>query len=168
MQHTVDQLAATPKALALLVVEATEADLDREPAPGEWSTRTLLAHFRDGEVLEFRLAAERILAEANPALVFIPAGDWAANRNRTRDAKPQLLSDFALQRQASVGILRGLRAEDWERTGVLGDRTVTLRELVRFWAGHDRDHLAQLERLCGERPAEAEARRRRWERVEPD
>ncbi|WP_322796310.1 hypothetical protein, partial [Tepidiforma sp.] len=62
MDDAIAALAATPAALAQLVADADDARLDDRTREG-WSARAILAFFRDAEVLHFRLALERILAE---------------------------------------------------------------------------------------------------------
>ncbi len=157
-----NELAATPRSLALLVAELTDADLDAAE-PGAWSPRTILAHFRDDEFLCTRSALTRILAEDRPSVVFIDGADWEPGRNRSRDRKEWLLADFALQRQASLGILRMLRPEDFARAGLRDGREFTIEQLLKVWVRHDSEHLAELERLLGESPEDARARRARWE-----
>lgn len=162
MNDLLDQLAATPGNLAHLVAELGDERLDAAEA-GAWSVRTILAHFRDDEVLCTRVALSRILAEDRPALHFIDGADWAPGRNRSRDRKEWLLADFALQRQASLGILRMLRPEDLARTGTRDGHGVTIQQLLHIWVNHDREHIAEIERLVGERVGDAKARRARWE-----
>ena len=154
----IDRLAGTPRTLAILAVEATEEAMDTALAGG-WSPRTVIAHFRDDEYLCMRAALERMLAEDDPEVRFIEGEDWEPGRNRTRDRRDQLLADFALQRQASLGILRMLRPEDLARTGTRDGREFTIEQLVRLWMRHDSEHLAELERLLGESAADAKARR---------
>ena len=147
LSDTLDRLAATPKRLAHLVVEADDDTLDAA-APGQWSARTVLAHFRDVEVLANRLRLERMLAEAAPVFANFDEDAWAIDRNRSRDQKAQLLGDFALQRQASLAIFTGLRPQDWERTGSHPSRgAFTVLSWLDAWLDHDRGHLEQLERL---------------------
>ncbi|MEO8540621.1 MAG: DinB family protein [bacterium] len=162
MEELIQQLAATPKALAHLVAEATDESMDRADA-GAWSARMILAHFRDDEYLCLRAGLTRMLAEDNPAVHFIDGADWEPGRNRTRDRKEWLLADFALQRQASLGILRMLRPEDVLRTGTRAGREFSVQQLLEVWVRHDREHLAQLEQAVGETVEEARARRARWE-----
>ena len=162
MEDLIQQLAATPKALAHLVAEASDAQLDAAAA-GEWSARTILAHFRDDEYLCLRAAATRMLAEDRPELYFIDGADWEPGRNRTRDRKDWLLADFALQRQASLAILRGLRPEDWGRLGRRDGREFTLEQLLGVWVRHDREHVAQLEKAVGETLEDVRERRARTE-----
>lgn len=161
LQQALDQLAATPGALAHLTVEAVDAALDAAPE-GEWSARVVLAHLRDSESLEFRVGLERLIAEPDPALFFLPPDQWERERNRDRDDKSVLLGDFALQRQASLNLIATMRPGDWERSGGgLGDEPFTLARFVQIWAGHDAAHLGQLEALLGDTVADARDRRAR-------
>lgn len=162
-QERLDQLAATPRTLAHLVAESTDAMLDAVPADGGWSARTMLAHFRDAESLEFRLALERILAEDDPEVAFISGEEWERRRGRLRDRKEHLLADFALQRQATLGIVRGLGPEDLARTARKGTARFTAEGLLGMLVRHDRDHIAQLEAVLGETLAQVLERRARWE-----
>ena len=111
----IDRLSETPKALAHLVAELSDEALDAAAA-GEWSPRTILAHLRDDEYLCARPWIARALVEDNPRVQGIGGDAWEATRNRSRDRKEWLLADFALQRQASISILRMLRPDDWNRT----------------------------------------------------
>jgi hypothetical protein len=154
------RLARTPSALAHLTAECGEERF-AVGAAGDWSPQTILAHLRDDEYLCMRAALERMLAEETPEVVFVEGGDWEPGRNRSRDRKEHLLADFALQRQASIGILRLLRAEDWQRAGVHKGRRFTIGELVQSWVQHDAEHVAQLERAVGETLGDVLERRAR-------
>lgn len=154
------QLAATPKMLAQLVVEATESQMDRPTAPGEWPPRVVLAHLRDNDFLCMRPALERALAGDDPEMQFIEGADWVDGRNTGRDGKAQLLSDFALQRLASTAILEMMRPADWSRSMHRAGRPAfTISALVEAWLRHDAEHIAQLEAAFGETAAEAQHRR---------
>ena len=157
----IDTLSATPSALAHLVAEVTEARLDWSEAAEGWSPRTILAHLRDDEYLCMRAALERMLAFDNPEIGFIEGDDWEPNRNRTRDRKELLLADFALQRQATLGILRLIRPEDWERRGHSPQGEISIAGFVEQWARHDSAHIEQLETALGESLADVVARRAR-------
>jgi hypothetical protein len=154
-------LAATPKRIAHIVAEATDAQLDAAP-PGGWSARDVIAHLRDDESLCMRTALCRLLVEDGPEVVFLEGGEWAPRRNRARDRKEQLLADFALQRQATLNLLQSLQQGDWSRRGrndAWGEFDIT--ELVETWVRHDGDHLRELEALLGETADEARDRRAR-------
>ena len=127
------QLRETPTLAARLVAETSDERLDASIGEG-WSARVILAHLRDIEFLEMRMLLERMLGEDEPELTFLDSEQWQATRNTTRDGKRQILGDFALQRQATMGILDGLRPEDWARTaaGPDGD-SLTVVQLVTGW-----------------------------------
>lgn len=157
------QLAATPRTLAHLVAETGEEAFDAPGPGGGWSLRTLLAHFRDAEVLEFRLALERVVAEESPEVRFLAGDEWEARRSRLRDRKDQLLADFALQRQATLAFARWLTPEDLARTARRGGRTFTAGDLLGMLLRHDREHIAEVESRLGETLAEVLERRARRE-----
>jgi hypothetical protein len=161
MDDLIKQLAATPSRLAHLVVEASDELLDRT-TDGEWSARTILAHFRDDEFLVMRMRCERMLSEPNPTFPDFDEKAWAATRNRSRDAKDVLLTDFALQRQASLNILANLKPGDEGRPGRHEEYgAYTVRSWVEHWVEHDRAHVEQIERAIGETVAEVLDRRAR-------
>lgn len=161
LERALSQLAATPSRLAHLTVESTDEDLDAAPE-GEWSARIVLAHLRDAEMVEFRVGLERLVAEPNPALYFLPPDQWERERNRDRDDKSVLLGDFALQRQASLNLITTMRESDWERTAPgPRDEPITVAQFVQIWAGHDAAHLGQIEALLGETAEGAQERRAR-------
>ena len=146
----IERLAATPGILANLLAESTDDQLDAT-TPGEWPARVVAAHLRDNEILVMRLRLERMLSEDGPVFPNFDEKAWAATRSLARDRKEQILADFALQRHASLNILRSLRPRDWRRAGrheQYGAFTVTT--WLARWAEHDAAHLAQLERCLGE------------------
>jgi hypothetical protein len=106
-----------------------------------------------------RVALERMLADDHPEVRFVEGADWEPGRNRTRERKDWLLADFALQRQASIAILRMLRPEDRQRRGTSDGREFTIEQFAATWVRHDREHIAQLERALGETLETVRARR---------
>ncbi len=159
MEELLKQLAATPRTLAHLVVEASDELLDTA-ADGEWSARTVLAHLRDDEWLVLRMRCERMLSEDGPVFPDFDEKAWEKERNRSRDRKEELLGDFALQRQASLNMLANLRPGDEERRGrheEYGEFTVG--SWITHWVEHDRTHIAQVERMLGETLTEVLERR---------
>jgi acyl-CoA-binding protein len=150
MEELMKELAATPRTLAHLVVEANDELLDKAPE-GEWSARTVLAHLRDDEYMVMRMRLARMLSENGPVFADFDEQAWSVKRNRARDRKEELLGDFALQRQATLNVLANLRPGDEQRPGrheAYGDYTI--RSWVEHWVDHDRTHIAQIERMLGE------------------
>jgi hypothetical protein len=159
IEALLNRLEATPATLAHLVAELSDEALDGA-GHNEWSARVILAHLRDDESMVMRMRLVRMLVEDDPVMPDFDEKAWAANRNTERDRKDVLLTDFALQRQASLNLLEQLHEGQWQRTGrheVSGPMTV--RSWVEHWAEHDETHIAQIERAIGETLDDVLARR---------
>jgi hypothetical protein len=142
-----DTLRQTHAALAQLASGLADAALDFRPADEEWTAREILAHLVDDEMYVMRLRMERIVKEERPHLTPHDEKHWFATRNTTRDARDELLADFALQRAASLGILDMLRESDWARRGFQPEYgEFTAEGWLERWVAHDLTHLRQIER----------------------
>lgn len=139
-------LEATSDALRRLTGDLDDATLDFHPAPDAWSIRDVLAHLVDDEAFVMRLRLERIAKENRPDLVPHDEKQWYATRNTARDARDELLGDFATQRSASLGVARLLRPDDWQRMGFQPEYgEFTAETWLEHWADHDTVHLNQIE-----------------------
>lgn len=145
-QH-ITTLEQTPSILARLTAELPDAALDFRTDAEAWSIREILAHLVDDEMYVMRTRMERILKEDMPLLAPHDEKKWYATRNTTRDQIAELLEDFALQRSASLGILRMLRESDWTRQGRQPEYGVfTAEEWLGHWVEHDTTHIEQISR----------------------
>lgn len=122
-----------------------EAGLSRSYGPGKWTGRQILAHLADAEMATgFRV--RQILSEDNHRVQGWDESSWA-RRYADVDAEAALASYRALRRW-NLALLRGLSGADLDREAVHPERgPETLRSYVRLLAGHDLNHLGQLERL---------------------
>ena len=141
---TLEQTHAT---LLRLTEALTDEILDFHAEPDAWSIREILAHLVDDEMYVTRTRMERMIKEDLPLLAPHDEKKWYVTRNTTRDQLAELLSDFATQRAASLGILRMLRESDWERQGrqpEYGDFTAEV--WLGHWVAHDTTHIEQISR----------------------
>jgi hypothetical protein len=139
---TLEQTHAT---LLRLTQGLSDEILDFYANADAWSIREILAHLVDDEIYVMRTRMERIIKEDLPLLAPHDEKRWYATRNTTRDTLAELLSDFAVQRAASLAMLRMLRAEDWERQGrqpEYGDFTAEV--WLGHWLTHDTTHIEQI------------------------
>jgi hypothetical protein len=122
-----------------------EAGLSRSYGPGKWTGRQILAHLADAEMATgFRV--RQILSEDNHRVQGWDESSWA-RRYADVDAEAALASYRALRRW-NLALFRGLSGADLDREAVHPERgPETLRSYVRLLAGHDLNHLGQLERL---------------------
>ena len=139
--------ASTPTALRARVTSAEEAGMLRSrPAQGEWSVVELVGHLLDAEI--FASARYRmILGHDGPRLEGYDQ-DLVAAASGHRDADPErLLTAWEGLRRANLDLWARSTPERRGREGVhleLGPSTFEV--LFVEMAGHDREHLAQIDR----------------------
>jgi hypothetical protein len=138
-------LEATPEILRGLLASVTEEQTVWKPAPGRWSIAEVLEHMSHVEGHGFRLRAERIVKEENPALeVYDQEALSAAGQYAGRDVEDSF-DHFEEQREDNVAWLTSLPARAISRTAQheeLG--IITLGHLLNEWAFHDLGHVRQI------------------------
>jgi uncharacterized damage-inducible protein DinB len=136
-------LSTTPERWQRLVGTLPADLLSRPPAAGEWSALGCLQHLVDAEQQLFPVRLRAFLAGKSFA-DFDPDQRHADFGAQT---PAQLVATFTQHRQANLILLEQVKEDDLERTAqhpTLG--TVTLREMLHTWAGHDLMHTVQAER----------------------
>jgi len=139
--------AATSALVRARVARASEEGVLRErPQPGEWSVLGLVGHLLDGEI--FASARYRwLLGHDRPSLEGYDQ-DLVADASAHDDADPDVLLDaWEGLRAANLALWARSTAEQRLREGVHLERGAsTFEVLFREIAGHDRFHLAQMDR----------------------
>jgi DinB superfamily len=139
--------AATPKKLARLIARAPSAKLRKRPAPGKWSAAEILAHLADSEIVVGWRMRQILGAPGTPIQAFDQDAWAAAGRYEKRDAK-ESLQQFRAVREANLALLKSLTPEQWKHHGMHAERGVeTIEHITCMMAGHDLNHLAQVERI---------------------
>jgi uncharacterized damage-inducible protein DinB len=124
----------------------TRDQVENRPAPGKWSPREIVAHMADSEqVFGFRL--RQTLAEDHPAIQPFDQERWAARyANHDFDAAMRM---FDAARNWNLLLLYDVTAAERQRPTTHPERgTMTLWTIVQTMAGHDINHLQQIERLA--------------------
>ena len=134
---------ATPSAVQSLLKEAG-SDLQRRPAPGEWSVLELVGHLVDAEIVvsgRYRWT----ISQDEPPMLGYDQDLWVA-RLRHNEARPEeLLAVFSTLRAANLRLWRGSPAEVRDRVAMHAERGPESYGLMfRMLAGHDRFHLNQM------------------------
>ena len=145
--------AATPAKIVSLIRGLTPRQLARRPAPDKWSIREIISHLADTDmVMDCR--ARWIAFEDHPTLVPFDQEKWAAGRAREKEPVTETLERFRLLRRSQVRLFRQASKTDFRRTGFHPERgVVTLRVQLETLAGHDLNHLAQIQRLAAQHKA---------------
>ena len=145
-------LPTAPDTVATLIADASSEDLSHRPAPGRWCVREIIAHLADTElVVAYRIRT--ILSSPGTAIQAFDQDVWArTGRYDARDVK-QSLGLFRALRDANLELLRSLSPEQWARHGVHAERGVeSVRDIAMLHAGHDINHLKQVEAILETRP----------------
>ena len=140
-------LASTASRLRALVTGRTRDDLARRPAPNRWSAAEILVHLGDAEIAgawRFRivLATDAVPLEAYDQNVWADAFRYA-------DADPfEALDLFEALRRSLVSLLRRVDRSRYAHYGMHAERgRESIPQLIRLYAGHDLNHLRQIEQL---------------------
>ena len=144
-------LAETPRRIGALIAGRADEDLRWTTSPSRWSIAQILAHLGDTEIVaayRFRM----ILGAPGTAIQAFDQDAWARELNyATRDPAASLALFTAL-RTALLQLVRGLDEEKLDRFGIHAERGhESVRHLIALYAGHDLNHVAQIERLIAER-----------------
>jgi len=140
-------IAATLAQLTKLADQLPSDQLALRAPQGKWSAREIVAHLADCElVFSFRL--RQTLAEDHPTLQPFDQDRWAA-RCANCDMT-SALSLFGAARNWNLLLLTGVTEAERTRPVSHPERgTMTLWTIVETMAGHDLNHLQQIERLAG-------------------
>jgi hypothetical protein len=140
-------LAATPKRLERLVKGVTPARMRKRPAPDKWSVAEILGHLADVEiVVGWRMRS--ILGAPGTAVQAYDQDAWNASLHYDkRDPRKDLLQQRVL-REANLALLKTLTPAQWKEFGMHSERgQESIEHIVRMIAGHDLNHLQQIERI---------------------
>lgn len=138
-------LPATPSRLKDLARAIGSARIAIPPAPGKWSPRDILCHLTDCEIA-FGFRLRQTLAEDHHVLQPFDQEKWAAPYSAL-DAN-EALATFSLLRRWNLLLIESALPAQGSRPVTHPERgTMTFSTIVETMAGHDLNHIAQLERL---------------------
>ena len=139
-------ITSTADHLRALTESLSPAQADAPPAPGKWSVREIIAHLADCElVFSFRL--RQTLSEEHAIIQPFDQEIWA-KRYAAYDL-PSALALFTATRNWNLKLLTTVDETDRHRPTTHPERgTMILWTIVETMAGHDINHLQQLERIA--------------------
>jgi uncharacterized damage-inducible protein DinB len=142
----IEVLDSTCVQLTRLADRLPQDQFTLRPPSGKWSAREIVAHLADCElVFSFRL--RQALAEDGPTIQPFDQDHWAARYGNHDMASGLRL--FAAAREWNLMLLGDVTPAERERQTTHPERgTMTLWTIVETMAGHDINHLQQIERLA--------------------
>lgn len=143
--------AAAPKKIERLLKGVPAAKLRKRPAPEKWSVAEIVAHLADAEiVVGYRLRAT--LGAPGGPLQAYDQDRWAATGHYAKRDARRSLEQYRAVREANLALLKLLTPEQWKHYGVHAERgNESIEMIVRMIAGHDLNHIQQIERILGRR-----------------
>jgi hypothetical protein len=140
----------TPKKLQQLIKLLDKKQLAKRPEPGKWSITEIVAHLADTELVggwRMRL----ILGNSGVPLQPFDQDVWAETLGYSKRDANISLETFRVLREANLAMLKSLPKSLWENYGMHQERgKETIAHIVRMFAGHDLNHLVQVERIAKE------------------
>jgi hypothetical protein len=143
-------LEATPARLRSLISGATPAQLTWTSSPTRWSITQIAAHLSDAEIVgawRFRL----VLGQDNVPLQAYDQDVWAASFGYTERPPIESVTLFEALRRSTLRTLDAVEPSRLQHVGMHSERgPESITQLMIMYAGHDINHLNQIEKLLEE------------------
>jgi hypothetical protein len=139
--------AETPKKIERLIKGVPTARLRKRPAADKWSVSEILAHLADAEIVGgFRMRL--ILGAPGTPVAAFDQDSWVTSGHYDKRDPRKSAEQFRVVREANLALLKSLTPEQWKHYGMHAERgQETIEHIVRMFAGHDLNHLRQIEEM---------------------
>lgn len=139
--------AATPKKLERLMAGASGSRLRKRPAPDKWSVAEILAHLADVEIV-VGWRVRLILGAPGTAIQAFDQDSWVAALHYDKRNPRESLAQLRALREANLALYKSLSPEQWKHYGMHSERgQESVEHILRMMAGHDLNHLRQIEQI---------------------
>ena len=138
---------ATAERLKKSIKGLTPTQLRWRPEPAKWSIAEIMAHLADTEIVAgWRMRS--VIGENGITIQPFDQDAWASAFNyRDRDTK-RSLEMFSVLRENNLAMLKEIPREIWDNYGMHLERgKESIAHLTHMFAGHDTNHLLQIERI---------------------
>ncbi len=142
-------LKSTPERLRRIVHTTPTVALHQQPAEGRWSPTQIITHLADAEiVVSYRI--RMILSQNAVDIQAFDQDKWAAKLVYEKADPLESVELFTVARGANIHLLARVDRRLHNNYGMHSERgKETISHLIRLYAGHDLNHLSQLERTVG-------------------
>lgn len=139
----------TPEVIALLIKGVPDDQLKQRPAPQKWSIVEIVAHLAEDElVTSWRY--RQMVETPGCTLAGFDQNVWQQLGKYGSWSMGEALEMFRLLRNANLRLLQSLSPEQWQAYGIHAERgRITVHELASHMAGHDLNHVEQIQRILG-------------------
>jgi hypothetical protein len=139
--------AATAAKLERLIEGVPTSELRKRPSADKWSVSEIVAHLGDAEIVTgFRMRL--ILGAPGAPTTAYDQDSWVTSGHYAKRDPRKSVEQFRVLREANLALLELLTPEQWKHYGMHSERgQETIDLMVRMAAGHDINHLQQIERI---------------------
>ena len=142
-------IANTPARLAALFGQIGKEGAERPWAPGKWSARQVLCHLADCEIA-FAFRLRQALAETDHVIQPFDQDAWASVYGSAALDAATALEVFRALRQWNIKLIQSAPEGAMSKALTHPERgRMTFGVVIETMAGHDLNHLQQIERLTG-------------------
>ncbi len=139
--------SSTNKMLTRLIKDISTAKLRKRPAPDAWSVADILAHLADAEIVIAWRLRSTLGAPGTPIQAYDQNAWLIAGHYEKRDPHKSIELHGAV-REANLALLKSLSPDQWKHYGQHAERgQESIEHIVRLIAGHDINHIRQIERI---------------------
>ncbi|MBV8549747.1 MAG: DinB family protein [Acidobacteriaceae bacterium] len=144
--NPLDVINQTPGKLNRCVQTLGSAGLKEPWAPGKWTAGQIICHLADTEIA-FSFRIRQVLAEPHHIIQPFDQDAWSKGYSQL---DPQLAAQvFAALRGWNLALIKTVSQETFEKPVSHPERgQMTFRTLLETMAGHDLNHLRQLETVA--------------------
>lgn len=138
---------AAPRKLAALLKGKNKKQLTRRSAPEKWSVAEIAAHLADAEVaISWRL--RQMLSNNSVPIQAYDQDLWATTFDYPHRDPQQSVEMFRVLRENNLALLKSVPRKLWDNFGMHQERgKETVSHMVSMVAGHDLNHLRQIEAI---------------------
>jgi hypothetical protein len=144
-RNPLEVIEQTPSVLSGLALQLIPASMEWRPAPGKWNAREILCHLADSEIA-FAFRFRQTLAEDQHVIQPFDQERWAGMYGSL--GARSALNAFSALREWNLALIGSTTPEAMSKPVTHPERgDMTFRVIIETMAGHDINHLAQLDRI---------------------
>ena len=135
----------------------TPNTIARRRGPDKWSVGEIVAHLSDTEIALAWRVRQILGTNAIPVQAF-DQNAWASTFDYAHRDPRASIELFRVLRAANVALLKSVPKKLWDNYGVHEERgNESITHMTRMMAGHDLNHLRQIEQILHGQPSAAPA-----------
>jgi hypothetical protein len=149
-QDAIKVQRGTAAKLKKLTHRLSPKQLKWKSEPGKWSIAEILAHLADAEVVaSWRMRS--VIGASGSEIQPFDQDVWASTFEYAKRDPKQSLEVFRVLRENNLAMLKALSRDRWDNYGMHLERgKETISHIARMFAGHDANHVLQIERIVAE------------------